>query len=78
MGAENGAAVYASSCIMLSFPVTFAILDSVPISAASPTSTSLMEKVEEDAAMRMSVAVMISIPRPIHNPCTADMTGNGR
>ena len=76
---EKGRAVYASSEACERLPESFGRRASVPMSAASPTSTSLMQNVaassESAEAYRMSQAQAMSTPSPKTTPCAARMTG---
>ena len=59
------------------FALNFGMRANVPVSAASPTSTSLMLNATSDAAQRTSTAQSKSSARPNAVPCMAAMTGCG-
>lgn len=67
-------AVMVTSLTHESEPTTFGSRESVPMSAASPISTSLTAKVVDEAQMRMSVAQAMSMARPREKPWRTEMT----
>ena len=75
--APNVRADNASSWTSDAFADSFGMRASVPVSAAIPTSTSLMQNAASEAAQRTSTAHSKSSASPIAVPCIAAITGCG-